>query len=70
MASFYEYLRVFHDLPGKNNPVRRSLTKRNIYWANRYGNIAATALIRVPQTLPRLLDPEEISSFVDSLRSH
>jgi integrase len=27
-------------------------------------------LIRVPQTLPRPLDPEEITPFVDSLRSH
>jgi integrase/recombinase XerD len=70
VASFYEYLRVFHDLSGKNNPVPRSLAKRNIYWANRYGNTASLALIRVPQTLPRPLDPEEISPFVDSLRSH
>jgi len=70
VASFYEYLRVFHDLQGKNNPVPRSLAKRNIYWANRYGNTAGTALIRVPQTLPRPLDPEEISPFIDSLRNH
>jgi len=70
VASFYEYLRVFHDLPGKNNPVPRSLAKRNVFWANRYGNTAAMALIRVPQTLPRPLDPEEITPFVDSLRSH
>ena len=70
VASFYEYLRVFHDLPGKNNPVPRSLAKRNVFWANRYGNTSATALIRVPQTLPRPLDPEEITPFVDSLRTH
>lgn len=70
VASFYEYLRVFHDLPGKNNPVPRSLVKRNVFWANRYGNTSATALIRVPQTLPRPLDPEEITPFVDSLRTH
>ncbi|MDP2731041.1 MAG: tyrosine-type recombinase/integrase [Dehalococcoidales bacterium] len=70
VASFYEYLRVFHDLPGKNNPVPRSLAKRNVFWANRYGNTAGTALIRVPQTLPRPLGIEEISPFVDSLRSH
>lgn len=70
VASFYEYLRVFYDLPGKNNPVPRSLIKRNVFWTNRYGNTAVTALIRVPQTLPRPLDPEEISPFVDSLRSH
>jgi integrase len=70
VIGFYEYLKVFHDLPGKNNPVLRSLAKRNFYWANRNGNTAVTAFIRVPQTLPRPLDPEEISTFVDSLRSH
>jgi site-specific recombinase XerD len=67
VASFYEYLRVFHDLPGNKNPVPRSLAKRNIFWANRYGNTASPALIRVPHTLPRPLDPEEIDLFVNSL---
>jgi site-specific recombinase XerD len=67
VASFYEYLRVFHDLPGNKNPVPRSLAKRNVFWANRYGNTASLALIRVPQTLPRPLDPEEIDLFVNSL---
>jgi len=70
VASFYEYLRVFHDLPGNRNPVPRSLAKRNVFWANRYGNTASLALIRVPQTLPRPLDPEEISPFVNSLLTH
>jgi len=70
VASFYEYLRIFQDLPGKNNPVPRSLVKRNAFWANRYGNTASLALIRVPQTLPRPLDPEEISPFVNSLLTH
>jgi integrase/recombinase XerD len=70
VASLYEYLRVFHDLPGNKNPVPRSLAKRNVFWANRYGNTASLALIRVPQTLPRPLDPEEIDPFVNSLLTH
>jgi len=70
VASLYEYLRVFHDLSGNKNPVPRSLAKRNVYWANRYGNTASLALIRVPQTLPRPLDPEEIDLFVNSLLTH
>ncbi|HEY41442.1 MAG TPA: tyrosine-type recombinase/integrase [Dehalococcoidia bacterium] len=70
VASFYEYLRVFHDLPGNKNPVPRSLAKRNVFWAHRYGNTASLALIRVPQTLPRPLDPEEIAPFVNSLLTH
>ena len=70
VASLYEYLRVFHDLPGNKNPVPRSLAKRNVFWANRFGNTASLALIRVPQTLPRPLDPEEIDLFVNSLLTH
>ena len=70
VASLYEYLRVFHDLPGNKNPVPRSLAKRNVFWANRYRNTASLALIRVPQTLPRPLDPEEIDPFVNSLLTH
>jgi integrase len=70
VAGFYEYLRVFHDLPLQNNPVPRGLTKRSIFWSNRYGNAAVTPLIRAPETLPRPLDPEEISQFIDSLRNH
>jgi len=70
VASLYEYLRVFHDLPGNKNPVPRGLAKRNVFWANRYGNTASLALIRVPQTLPRPLDPEEVDSFVNSLLTH
>ncbi len=70
VACFYEYLRVFHDFPLKNNPVPRGLTKRNTFWPNRYGNAAVTPLIRAPETLPRPLNPEEISPFIDSLRNH
>jgi len=58
VASLYEYLRVF-DLPGNKNPVPQNLVKRNALWAHRFGKTASLALIRVPQTLPRPLDPEE-----------
>jgi integrase len=70
VAGFYEYLRVFHDFPLQNNPVPRGLTKRSIFWSNRYSNAAVTPLIRAPETLPRPLNPEEIGPFVDSLRNH
>jgi len=70
VAGLYEYLRVFHDFPLKDNPVPRGLTKRNSFWSNRYGNAPVTPLIRAPEILPRPLDSEEISRFVDSLRSH
>lgn len=67
---FYEYLRVFHDLPSKNNPVPRGLVKRNSFWGMRYGDTPATPLVRAPETLPRPLNPEELNPFVDSLRFH
>jgi integrase/recombinase XerD len=70
VASLYEYLRVFHDLPGNKNPVPQNLAKRNAFWAHRFGKTASLALIRVPQTLPRPLDPEEIDPFVNSLLTH
>lgn len=70
VASLYEYLRVFHELPGNNNPVPHNLTKRNALWSHRFGKTASLSLIRVPQTLPRPLDPEEIDPFVNSLLTH
>jgi len=70
VASLYEYLRVFHDLPGNKNPVPHNLAKRNALWSHRFGKTASLALIRVPQTLPRPLDPEEIDPFVNSLLTH
>lgn len=70
VAGLYEYLRVFHNFPMKTNPVPRGLIKRNSFWGNRYGNSAVTPLVRAPESLPRPLDEEEISRFVDSLRNH
>jgi integrase/recombinase XerD len=70
VASLYEYLRVFHDLPGNKNQVPQNLAKRNAFWSHRFGKTASLSFIRVPQTLPRPLDPEEIDPFVNSLLTH
>jgi len=70
VASFYEYLRVFHDLPFKISPIPRGLVRRKASWGNWYGRPTTTSLVRAPETLPRPLDPEEVTPFVDSLRSH
>jgi len=69
ITGFYEYLRVFHDFP-RNNPVPRGLTKRSVFWGNRYGTSGIIPLIRTPKALPRPLDDEEVGLFVDSLRNH
>lgn len=70
ISGFYEYLRVCGDTPLKANPVPRGLTARGTLWGNRLKNNALTPLIRVPQTLPRPLDSEEISNFLNSLSTH
>src|SRR3989304_5348149 len=48
IAGLYEYLRVFHD--GQNSPVPRGITKRKIFWGNRFGSAAVTPLVRAPET--------------------
>jgi len=70
ISGFYEYLRVCGDTPLKANPVPRGLTTRGTLWGNRLKNNVVTPLIRVPKPLPRPLDSEEISSFLNSLSTH
>lgn len=70
ISGFYEYLRVCGDTPLKANPVPRGLTTRGTFWGNRSRNNAVTPLVRVPQTLPRPLDSEEIGNFLNSLGTH
>jgi len=70
VSGFYEYLRVASETPPKANPVPRGLASRSTFWGNRFGNQGMTPLVRVPQTLPRPLDSEEITRFLNSLRTH
>jgi len=70
VTGFYEYLSVYHDLPLKTSPIPRGLVRRKTSWGNWYGRPTTTPLIRAPETLPRPLDAEEISPFIDSMRCH
>lgn len=70
ISGFYEYLRICSDTPPKSNPVPRGLAARSTLWGNWFRSEAMTPLIRVPQTLPRPLDSEEITKFLHSLRTH
>ncbi len=70
VTGFYEYLSVYHDLPLKTSPIPRGLVRRKTSWGNWYSRPTTTPLIREPETLPRPLDPEEISPFIDSMRCH
>lgn len=70
VSGFYEYLSVYNNLQLKTSPVPRGLVRIKTSWGNWYGRPATTPLIRAPETLPRPLDPEEISPFINSMRSH
>ena len=70
VAGFYEYLSVYHDLPLKTSPIPRGLVKRKTSRGNWYGKPTTTPLVRAPETLPRPLDPDEISPFINSMRCH
>ena len=70
VTGFYEYLSVYHDLPLKTSPIPRGLVRRKTSWGNWYGRPATTPLVRAPETLPRPIDSEEISPFIDSMRFH
>jgi integrase len=70
ISGLYEYLRVCGDTPLRANPVPRGLTGRGTFWGNRLKSNGAMPLIRVPRPLPRPLDSEEISSFLNSLSTH
>jgi len=64
VAGLYDYLVVRGDVAA--NPVPRSLASR------RGGQraVRGVPLIRVPRTLPRVIDPAEIDAFCSALRKH
>ena len=70
VTGFYEYLSVYHNLQFRTSPIPRGLVRRKTSWGNWYGRPTSTPLVRAPETLPRPLDTEEISPFIDSMRFH
>jgi integrase/recombinase XerD len=66
IAGLYEYLIVRDDVGVRRNPVPRGLAAR------RPGQraVRGVPLIRVPRTLPRVLDPDEVDGFMAALRTH
>ena len=65
VAGLYEYLIIRGDTAVARNPVPRGLALR------RPGRraVRGVPLIRAPRTLPRVIDPDEVDSFVDALRT-
>ena len=64
VSGFYAYLIARGDTPVAVNPVPRGLSTR------RAGGRARTVpLVRVPQTLPKILSPAEVDALVGALRT-
>lgn len=66
IAGFYEYLKVRGDTTVTANPVPRGLALRG----DRRHHTPVVPLIRVPRTLPRIIDPPTVDAFVAALRTH
>jgi site-specific recombinase XerD len=66
LAGLYEYLMMLSDTGVTRNPVPRGLAMR------RPGQrmVRGVPLIRAPRTLPRVLDPDEVSALMAALRTH
>jgi integrase/recombinase XerD len=63
IAGLYEYLIIRGDTAVSRNPVPRGLAMR------RPGQrVRGVPLIRAPRTLPRVIDPDEVDTFIAALR--
>ncbi|GAA3689993.1 hypothetical protein GCM10022267_90780 [Lentzea roselyniae] len=64
IAGLYEYLIIRGDTVVSRNPVPRGLAMR------RPGQrvVRGVPLIRAPRTLPRVIDPDEVDTFIAALR--
>lgn len=67
ISGFYAYLVARADTPVRTNPVPRGLSTRK---ARGSGRTKTVPLVRVPRTLPRILDPREVDRLLGALRTH
>jgi integrase/recombinase XerD len=67
VSGFYAYVVARGDTPLRSNPVPRGLSTRRQGGTRR----SRTApLVRVPRTLPKILDPSEVAGLLGALRTH
>lgn len=67
VSGFYAYLVARGDTSVRTNPVPRGLSTRRQGGSKR----SRTApLVRVPRTLPKILDPAEATALLSALRTH
>ncbi len=67
VSGLHAYLVARGDTPVQVNPVPRGLLTRRAGGSNRSRTVP---LVRVPQTLPRILAPQEADRLVGALRTH
>lgn len=64
VSGFYAYLVARGDTPATTNPVPRGLQTRRAG-----GRTRTVPLVRVPQTLPEILSPDEVDALLGALRT-
>jgi integrase/recombinase XerD len=67
VSGFYAYLIARGGTPVRTNPVPRGLSTRRQGGSKRSRTVP---LVRVPRTLPRILDPAEVTALLSALRTH
>lgn len=65
VAGFYAYVVARGDTVVQTNPVPRGLSTRR-----RGGRSQTVPLVRVPKTLPKILQPGDVDALIGSLRTH
>ena len=66
VSGFYAYLIARGDTPVRTNPVPRGLPTRRQDGSRRSRTVP---LVRVPRTLPKILDPAEVTALLSALRT-
>jgi integrase/recombinase XerD len=64
VSGFYAYVVARGDTPMRVNPVPRGLLTRR-----RGGRARSVPLVRVPHTLPKILEPAEVNALLSALRT-
>jgi site-specific recombinase XerD len=64
VSGFYAYVVARGDTPVRANPVPRGLLTRR-----RGGRARTVPLVRVPHTLPKILEPTEVNALLGALRT-
>ncbi|MCP4105124.1 MAG: tyrosine-type recombinase/integrase, partial [Desulfobacteraceae bacterium] len=64
VSGLYAFLVARGDTPVQQNPVPRGLSTR------RRSGRRQVPLVRVPQTLPKILSPEQVQALLGALRTH